>query len=107
MATVTVTVHSRFPVIAAAAIAKAAAATAKAAHDIEAQAVARAPVDTGHLKNTIAASGGGLSWRVDSPAEYSVYQEMGTSKMAAHPYMIPALEAVRPSYIAAMRTLAR
>ena len=105
MPTISVTVHSRFPVIAAAALAKAAIVTAKAAHDIEANAKARAPVDTGLLKSSIGASGGGLSWRVDSPVNYSVYQEFGTSKMAAHPYMIPAASAVAPSFLAGMKAI--
>lgn len=106
MATVTVTMTSRFPIVAAAVAAKAAAATAKAAHDIEAHAKARAPVDTGLLKNSIGASAmSPLSWRVDSPVAYAVYVEMGTSKMSARPHLIPALETVRPSYIAAMKAL--
>jgi HK97 gp10 family phage protein len=107
MATVTVTMRSRIPQVVAAATAKAAMATAKAALDIEAHAKTRAPVDTGALKNAIAASGSGLEWRVDSPVHYSVYQEFGTSRMAAHPYMVPAVEIVRPRYLAALKAIAR
>ena len=78
----------------------------KAAFDIEGQAKMRAPVDTGHLKNSINADGGDLEWRVSSPANYSVYQEFGTRFMAAHPYLIPALRFVKPSLLAALRRLA-
>lgn len=106
MATVSVTMHSRFPQIALAAVAKAALATAKAAHDIEAGAKGRAPVDTGLLKSSISAQAESpLKWRVESPVEYAAYQEFGTSKMAAQPHLIPAFELVRPSYIAAMKSI--
>ncbi|MCR4339334.1 MAG: HK97 gp10 family phage protein [Gemmatimonadaceae bacterium] len=77
----------------------------KAAFDIEAQAKARAPVDTGNLRNSINASGDGADYRVDSPANYSLYQEFGTRKMAAHPYMIPAAELVKPALIAALKRI--
>lgn len=97
-----VSVLSNIPAIVARAHAKAEDAVAKAAHDIEARAKANAPVDTGALRAAIKASGGGLSWRVDSPVHYSIYQEFGTSKMAAHPYLIPATEAVQPSFVQAM-----
>lgn len=105
MATIRVVVRSRVPYVTAAVYAKAAAATAKAAHDIEAGAKSMAPVDTGLLRSSIAAKGSGLAWVVESPVDYSVFQEFGTSRMAAQPYMIPAAERVRPSYIAAMRAL--
>lgn len=35
--------------------------------------------------------------------EYGIYQEMGTSRMIAHPFMKPALEAVRPGLAKAFR----
>jgi len=53
----------------------------------------KAPVDTGNLKLSInkpPATPSGVE--VVSPAEYSVYQEMGTRNMPAHPYMRPALD---------------
>lgn len=92
----------------------------KAAFDIEAAAKAQAPVDTGALKNSIYTvtsdssdySGGDMP-QVDTPANdhtayvavgmsYGIYQEYGTSHMPAQPYMTPAVEGVRPSFIAAM-----
>lgn len=38
-------------------------------------------------------------------AEYGVYQELGTVKQPARPFMAPAAERVRPSYEAAWRAL--
>src|SRR3990167_3639763 len=100
---VSVSVKSYVPRVTAAVHAKAALATAKAAHDIEAQMKIRAPVDTGNLRNSINTQGAGVNWIVHSPAEYSIYQEFGTYKMPAHPFCVPASEAVRPSYIAALK----
>ena len=82
-------------------------AVAKAAADIEAQAKARAPVDTGLLKNSINQQPGqdDLHRVVESPVHYSVYQEYGTHKMPAQPYMTPAVEFVKPSFESAMRRL--
>lgn len=34
---------------------------------------------------------------------YGIYQELGTSKMAAQPFMVPAVEAVRPGFNQAFR----
>lgn len=73
-------------------------------------------VDTGNLKN---------SYRVDSPnnifrftpgateavvgtqVEYAVYVEFGTRKMAPIAHLGPAVEAVKPSFIAALRGMLR
>lgn len=105
--TVSVSHSSRIPMVMAAVAAKAALYVAKAAHDIEAHAKDRAPVDTGFLKNSIAArQEAPLAWVVEVGADYGIYQEFGTRRMAARPYLIPAVEQVRPSYIAAMAKLA-
>lgn len=100
----------------------------KAALDIQALAQAQAPVATGFLKSSIytvtkgestyssIADNGELLPEVDHPssateayvavgAEYGVYVEMGTSKMAAQPYLIPAAEMVRPAFVEAMTRL--
>jgi HK97 gp10 family phage protein len=104
--TVSVTRTSRIPAVTAAVLAKAALVVTKAAMDIEAHAKDRAPVDTGFLKNSIAAKKvGALSWEVEVHASYGVFQEMGTRFQPARPYFIPAIELVRPSYLAAMRTV--
>ena len=61
--------------------------------DIQFGAKARAAVDTGAMRDSIerALSGGWFS--VISLAEYSSFVEFGTTKMAAQPFMQPALEA--------------
>jgi len=103
--TVSVRVRSRIPQIRAAVEAKAAAATAKAAYDIEAIAKSLARVDTGYMKGAINAHGSSLSWNVHSPAEYSIFNEYGTSRMSAQPFMTPAAEQVKPAYYAALKSL--
>lgn len=104
---VKIKVTSHIPRLTAAAHERAEAAVAKAAADIEAQAKARAPVDTGLLKNSINQPPPEEPMRrvVESPIHYSVFQEYGTSRMPAQPYMTPAVEFVKPSLEAAMRRL--
>lgn len=69
---------------------------AKTAHDIEADAKQLAPVDTGFLRNSISTSISGsaaaVTAEVGPTAEYGVYQELGTWKMAAQPYLGPAFD---------------
>lgn len=73
---------------------------AKATHKAEAYAKAFAPVDTGALKNSISShQDQPLLWHIqDGPGRdgrlYGIYQEMGTYKMSAHPFFIPAIEKV-------------
>ena len=54
-----------------------------------------APVDTGALKGSISTefdrNAESSTGTVYTNIEYGLYQEMGTVKMAAHPYMMPAL----------------
>jgi HK97 gp10 family phage protein len=52
------------------------------------------PVDTGFLKSTIQKVGSGASWIVTATANYAGYVEFGTRKMAAQPYLRPALESL-------------
>lgn len=100
-------VSNHLPSIAAGIPAKAAAIVAKAALDIEAHAKSRAPVDTGFLKGSIQATQiSPTHWRVIVGAEYGIYQEYGTVHMAARPYFNPAIQVVRPVFIAAMRKVA-
>jgi HK97 gp10 family phage protein len=53
----------------------------------------KAPFDTGALRGQIDPSRPSANEAdVTSHADYSIYQEVGTYKMAAHPYMRPALD---------------
>ena len=71
---------------------------------LAAQADARdnAPVDTGNLKQSISTeherSIKAATSTVYTNVEYALYQEMGTVKMAAHPYMMPALNANKSTF---------
>lgn len=101
---VSVTVRSDVPAIKARVSRQVEALVAKAALDIEARARAQAPVDTGFLKSSIeAVQEGRAAWRVEAAAEYAIFVEFGTRRMGARPFLIPALEAVRGPFLAAVR----
>ena len=54
-----------------------------------------APVEFGALRNSYLSESGmvdDLNGRVQDGVEYGVFQELGTSKMPAHPHLIPAVE---------------
>ena len=55
------------------------------------------PVDTGRLRssitNELGQDGDGLVATIGTNVEYAPYVELGTSKMAAQPFLLPALEA--------------
>lgn len=79
----------------------------KAAHDIEAHAKIHAPVRTGTLRNSIQAVRiGQAAWRVVVGVNYGIYVEWGTRFMRAQPYLRPAIAAVEPGFLAAMRKVA-
>ncbi len=88
---------------------RAAQAVMKAAYDIEGQAKAIVPVDTGNLKNSIQTTQEGELAAAVGPraVEYAIYVEYGTVKMRAQPYMRPAAEKVRPAFIQAMEQIAK
>lgn len=101
-----VSLTSRLPQLERQLLVKAEHGVQKAAHDVEAHAKGRAAVDTGNMRASIAASQtGALSAEVNAGAYYSVFVEFGTYKMGAQPFMVPAAEAVRPMFIAAMSRL--
>ena len=88
------------------------AAVKKTAKDIEGTAKTLAPVDTGFLRGGIKTSDL-RSVSQDSPeaevrasAEYAIYQEMGTSRMAPQPFMGPAADQHTPAFEAAMAEIA-
>lgn len=65
------------------------------ARQVEAYAKIFAPVDTGALRNSLHTEREEeMVYFVGDGVEYGIYQEFGTYKMAAHPFMIPALEKV-------------
>lgn len=68
------------------------AAVAKSTRQVEADAKALAPVDTGTLRSSIAATISGMTGEVTPGANYAIYQEFGTSRMGAQPFLFPALE---------------
>ena len=88
--------------------ARVASAVRKTARSIERDAKIMAPVDTGNLKNSISTDvtgdGRTASMRatIGPTAHYGIYQELGTSRMAAQPYLFPAADRHEPGFIAAM-----
>lgn len=72
---------------------------------IEGQAKMLAPVDTGALRASIIAIVKGLYARVQDGVEYGIFQELGTSRMAAQPFMTPAAQAQWASFIAGWEEL--
>lgn len=84
----------------------------KTAVDVERDAKAFAPVDTGNLKNSIGHSdlrrvgtSGTLEVEIGPTANYGGYVEWGTSRMAPRAYMGPALDRNTPAFVAAVTQL--
>ncbi len=69
-----------------------------------------APVKTGSLKASIGSESkmtGELLYTVQDGKEYGIFQELGTRKMAAHPFMVPALEHWKDKFVKAFGELFR
>ena len=70
-----------------------------AAEAIAQEARRRVPVDTGALQRSIIAAPGSstLEWTVRSGdrLDYASYVEYGTARMAAQPYMTPAIATIK------------
>jgi len=64
----------------------------KSALLVEGEAKNLAPVDTGNLRNSLTHEVEGQEAYVGTPVSYAIFQELGTSKMAAQPFLNPALE---------------
>ena len=69
--------------------------TMKAANAGAQGAKRRARVDTGEMRNAINAKPNGRGARVSSPAAHSVFNEYGTRRMSAQPFMRPSMADVR------------
>lgn len=54
--------------------------------------------DTGRLAGSIRVAAYGLMADVGTDLEYGKHLELGTQRMAARPFMVPALEAARPGW---------
>lgn len=65
---------------------------ARAGKMVEGDARAMAPIDTGRLRSSIVSQAEGLSCGIGTNVEYAIYQEFGTYKMKAHPFLVPALK---------------
>lgn len=66
---------------------------------LKASAKAKAPVDTGFLKNHITSSyPNSLEGHVKSEAAYSGYQEYGTRFQTGTPHIRPALREIEPQF---------
>lgn len=71
----------------------------KIAIRVERGAKQRAPVDTGRLRSSVTweldSEGRFLVARIGTNVVYAKYQELGTARMPAHPFLRPALDSVR------------
>lgn len=91
--------------------AKAALVFRKTIHDLEADAKAAAPVDTGALKNSIGSEiigdgrFGQMAGEVGPTVDYGIWQELGTSVMPPQPYLGPAFDRRVPPFIEAVARL--
>jgi HK97 gp10 family phage protein len=61
--------------------------------------------DTGALARSIVANVSGKTAEVVAAIEYAAPLEFGTSKMAARPFMVPALETERPKFNQRLRKI--
>lgn len=75
---------------------------------ITTSAIKRAPVDTGNLINTISANSkliDTFTFRIQDGTGYGIFQELGTSKMSARPFLVPAVEEFRQKFLQAFEGL--
>ena len=81
----------------------------KAATDVLADALTRVPVDTGNLKGSGGPVNmiGPLTAEIVFSAEYAAYVELGTHKMAAQPYLTPAMDQIREPFFQAIGAAVR
>lgn len=83
----------------------------RTAFAIQGDAQALAPVDTGALRSSISTTitgdgrGGTMTAEIGPTVEYGIYQEYGTSVMAAQPFMAPAFDRQIGGYTSAISAL--
>lgn len=59
-----------------------------------------APFDTGALKASLEVTMIEPAWaRISPHVHYAIYQELGTYKMAAHPFLTPAIEQIANKFL--------
>lgn len=78
---------------------------AKTAADIERDAKAFAPVDTGNLRNSISSSLRGLQAEIGPTASYAAFVEYGTSRTGPAAFMGPALDRNSGAFVDALAAL--
>jgi HK97 gp10 family phage protein len=67
--------------------------------EIADRARALAPVRTGHLRDSIEATETGpYEWDVAANADYAQFVELGTSRMAPQPFLLPAAQQARAGF---------
>lgn len=78
-------------------------------HQMEGQAKMLAPVDTGHLRQSINTelSNGGMTGEVSTNVEYALFVEYGTSRQAAQPFMYPAFVMYSKNFESEIRKIVR
>lgn len=65
-----------------------------------------AAFDTGFMRESIEAEPSGfLTWLVNVWAAYGKHVELGTSRMRAQPFLVPAVEAAFSTYVEAWKRL--
>lgn len=82
------------------------AALAKTAADIEGDAKAFVPVDTGNLKASISRTVDGFTAEIGPTASYGAYVEFGTSRQGPAAYMGPAFDRRAPGLEQALAQIA-
>ena len=80
-----------------------AAAVASTVNDIESWSQRLVPVDTGLLRSSVrteqSSKVGEHSGKVHYETDYALYVELGTRKMAAQPYLIPAVQNAKRAFL--------
>jgi HK97 gp10 family phage protein len=76
---------------------------------IAGEAATNAPIDTGALRNSITSESNmdadALTFTVQDGVTYGIFQELGTSRMAAQPFLVPAVLHWEQRFLAAFKTL--